>query len=143
VTAPADPKAESTRPDSQEVAPGAKREQLEGWIPPLAADDEIRSALEKAFDYRGDVTITRKDGTRVEGYVFDRQTGVRLEQCFVRILEKASAQKVRIAYTDIAALAFSGRDTAAGKSWEAWLRKYWERKSAGDSDIGLQPEKLD
>jgi hypothetical protein len=143
VTAPADPKAESTRPDSQEVAPGAKREQLEGWIPPLAADDEIRSALEKAFDYRGDVTITRKDGTRVEGYVFDRQTGVRLEQCFVRILEKASAQKVRIAYTDIAALAFSGRDTAAGKSWEAWLRKYWERKSAGDSYIGLQPEKLD
>jgi hypothetical protein len=139
----ADPKVGLASPDWQEVAPGAKHEQLEDWIPPLAADDELRSALEKAFDYRGDVTITCKNGTRVEGYVFDRNTGSTLDQCFVRILTKTPARKLKILYTDIAGLDFSGRDTAAGKSWEAWLRKYWERRSAGDTDIALHPENLD
>ena len=39
-----------------------------------------------------------------------------------------------------AALAFAGRDTAAGKSWEAWVRKYWEKKAAGEKGIALEPE---
>ena len=52
-------------PDEIEVAAGREREQLEGWVPELASEAEIREALEKAFDYRGDITITRKDG--VEG----------------------------------------------------------------------------
>ena len=60
-------------PDEIEVAAGREREQLEGWIPPLASDAEIREALEKAFDYRGDVTITRKDGSQVVGYLFNRR----------------------------------------------------------------------
>ena len=51
-------------PDEMELAAGREREQLEGWIPALATEAEIREALEKAFDYRGDVTITRKDGSR-------------------------------------------------------------------------------
>ena len=62
-------------PEILEVVPGFSHDQLEGWIPPLATDDEIRGALEKAFDYRGDVTITLKNGTQVEGYIFDRQNG--------------------------------------------------------------------
>ena len=53
------------------------------------------------------------------------------------------SQKISIAYSDIAALAFSGRDTAAGKSWEAWVRKYWEKKAAGEKCIALEPEKLE
>ena len=51
-------------PDEIEVAAGREREVLEGWVPELASDAEIREALEKAFDYRGDVTITRKDGSQ-------------------------------------------------------------------------------
>ena len=50
-------------PDEIEVAAGREREQLEGWVPELASEAEVREALEKAFDYRGDVTITRKDGS--------------------------------------------------------------------------------
>ena len=69
-----DPQSAST-PDTLEVAPGWEHEKLEGWIPALASDEELRLALEKAFDYRGDVTITRKDGSKVEGYIFDRRTG--------------------------------------------------------------------
>src|ERR1700733_8082305 len=66
-------------PDEIEVAAGREREQLEGWIPELATEAEVREALEKAFDYRGDITITRKDSTQVQGYLFDRRTGPTLD----------------------------------------------------------------
>jgi hypothetical protein len=128
--------------DSLEVAPGFKHEKLEGWVPELAGEEEIRQALEKAFDYRGDVTITRKDGSKVEGYIFDRRTGKTLADSAVRLFPKDADQKVSIPYSNIAALAFSGRDTAAGKSFEAWVRKYWEKKAAGEKNIGIQAEEL-
>lgn len=124
-------------------AEGNERQQIEGWIPELASEDDIRAALEKAFDYRGDVTITRKDGSKVEGYIFDRRDGKTLVDSFVRIMPRESHQKIAIPYCDIAALAFSGRDMAAGKSWEAWLKNYWERKAAGETNIGIQPEELE
>jgi hypothetical protein len=129
--------------DALEVAPGFKHEKLEGWVPELASEEEVRQALEKAFDYRGDVTITRKDGSKIEGYIFDRRTGKTLADSAVRLFPKDADQKISIAYSDIAALAFSGRDTAAGKSFEAWVRKYWEKKAAGEKNIGIQAEALE
>ena len=129
--------------DSLEVVDGRDHEKIEGWIPELASEAELRDALEKAFDYRGDVTITRKGGSRVEGYIFDRRNGPTLDASVVRLIPQNSSQKISIPYSDIAALAFSGRDTAAGKSWEAWVRKYWERKAAGEKGIALEPEKLE
>jgi len=130
-------------PESLEVAPGVEREQLEGWIPTLASDEELRQALEKAFDYRGDVTITRKDGSTVEGYLFDRRSAPTLKDSLVRIYPKDSGEKLTIAYSDIAALAFTGRDTAAGRSWEAWLMRYAEKKAAGEKDLSLHPDPLE
>jgi hypothetical protein len=128
--------------DSLEVAPGFKHEKLEGWVPELAGEEEVRQALEKAFDYRGDVSITRKDGSKVEGYIFDRRAGKTLADSAVRLFPKDADQKISIPYSEIAALAFSGRDTAAGKSFEAWVRKYWEKKAAGEKNIGIQAEDL-
>jgi hypothetical protein len=142
MTAPAENDAIKNA-DSLEVAPGFKHEKLEGWVPELAGDEEVRQALEKAFDYRGDVTITRKDGNKVEGYIFDRRTGKTLADSAVRLFPKDSDQKISIPYSEIAALAFSGRDTAAGKSFEAWVRKYWEKKAAGEKNIGIQAEALE
>ena len=130
-------------PDKLEVAPGTVRESVEGWVPDLAGEEELRAALEKAFDYRGDVTITCKDGKKIEGYIFDRVTGASLAASFVRVLPKDSNQRVKISYADIAALAFSGRDPAAGKSWEAWVRKYWAKKAAGEGGASLQPDSLE
>ncbi len=130
-------------PDTLEVAPGTVHESVQGWVPKLATEEELRIALEKAFDYRGDVTLTLKDNSKIEGYLFDRATGSSLTNSFVRVLPKDSNQKLKIAYADIAALAFSGRDTAAGKSWEAWVGKYWEKKVSGGGDLSLQPESLD
>ncbi len=130
-------------PDALEVAPGTAHEQLEGWIPQLASEEELRQALEKAFDYRGDITITRKDGSKIEGYIFDRRPAANLKDSTVRLYPKDSSQKIAISYADIAALAFTGRDTAAGKSWEAWMKKYAARKAAGEKDLSLHPEPLE
>lgn len=130
-------------PDELEVAPGFVREGLQGWVPELVKEDDLREALEKAFDYRGDITITRKDGAKLEGYIFDRVTGDTLGSSFVRLLPKDSNQRIKITYSEIAALAFTGRDTAAGKSWEAWVRKYWEKKESGQSQVSLEPESLE
>jgi hypothetical protein len=133
----------SPNPDTLEIAPGHQREKLEGWIPSLATEMEIRHALEKAFDFRGDIAVTRKDGTKIEGYLFDRRSGLTLADSFVRIFEKSSSQKISISYADIGALSFSDRDPAAGKSWEAWLKKYREKKAVGEKNIALQPEPLE
>jgi hypothetical protein len=133
----------AVNPDTLEVAPGTIHEAVQGWIPELATEDDLRIALEKAFDYRGDVTLTLKDGSKIEGYIFDRIAGSTLANSFVRVLLQDSNQRQKISYADIAALAFSGRDTAAGKSWEAWVRKYWEKKTTGEGNLSLQPEALE
>jgi hypothetical protein len=130
-------------PETLEVALGTVHESVEGWVPTLATESELREALEKAFDFRGDVAITKKDGSKIDGYIFDRVTGATLDSSFVRILPCDSNQRVKISYAEIAALAFSGRDPAAGKSWEAWVRKYWEKKSSGEGNLSIQPESLD
>jgi hypothetical protein len=148
VSAPSHAKRQGTAnaaldPDQLEVAPGTARQSVEGWVPELATDEELRGALEQAFDYRGDVTITRKDGAKVEGYIFDRVAGANLTSSFVRLLPMDSSQRIKISYADIAALAFSGRDAAAGKSWDAWVRKYWAKRTTGEGEASLQPESLD
>jgi hypothetical protein len=130
-------------PEELEIAPGTTHETLEGVVLQSASEEELRAALEKAFDYRGDVTITKQDGAIVEGYIFDRHAGPTLAESFVRVYPKHQRAKVSVAWSEIAGLAFSGRDMAAGKSWEAWLKNYAEKKAAGEKNIGLAPEKLD
>ena len=129
--------------DELEVVEGTEHHKIEGWVPELATEDDVRKALEEAFDYRGDVTITRKDGSHIEGYIFDRRKGATLASSVVRLIPQNSLEKISVPYSEIAALAFTGRDTAAGKSWEAWVRKYWERKAAGEKGIALEPEALE
>ena len=133
---------QSPQPDDLEVAPGFAHDRLQGWIPPLASEEEIHVALERAFDYRGDVTITRKDGTTVEGYVYDRKRGDTLEKSLVRVLPSNGSPRLSIPYSEIQGLLFSGRDTAAGKSWAAWVRKYWEKRTAGEK-AAIEPEPLE
>jgi len=123
---------------------GFAHENLEGWIPALASESEIREALEKAFDYRGDLTVTLKNGDKLEGYLFDRRNdGATLAECYARMIPKGRREKIRIPYSDIAALAFTGKDTAAGKSFAAWVKKYNEKKAAGEKNIGIESDSLD
>src|SRR3984957_15433974 len=110
-------------PDTLELAPGTEHQNLEGWVPVLATDAEVLDALEKAFDYRGDVTITCKDGSVIDGYIFDRKTGSSLADSWVRLFPKDSPEKRSIAYSEIAGLAFTGKDRAAGANWKAGVKQ--------------------
>ncbi len=129
--------------ETMEVAPGFEHENLEGWIPELASEDEVRQALEKAFDYRGDVTLTLKSDERFDAYIFNRQTGPTLAQSFVSYFTPTANDKRKASYADIARLEFTGKDRAAGKHWEAWVQKYNEKKAAGEKNIALVPEALE
>jgi hypothetical protein len=104
----------------------------------IAAADQLAAGLEQAFDYRGDVTITLQGGESIEGYIFDRD----LAAATMRIMTKAG-RKITVRSADVVQLSFTGRDMADGRSWEAWVRKYAERKAAGEKNIELVPEMLD
>jgi hypothetical protein len=129
--------------DALEVAPGTEHQNLEGWVPELASDNDLREALEKAFDYRGDITITLKTGETIEAYVFNRFTGPTLAQSWVQYFTPAATDKRKVSYAEIARLDFSGKDRAAGKHWENWVKQYNEKKAAGEKNIQLVPEALE
>jgi hypothetical protein len=129
--------------DNLEVVPGTARENLQGWIPELATEADIRAVIEKAFDYRGDITITRKDGSQITGYLFDRRVGKTLNDSVIRLMLATGNDRPTIPYSEIASLAFTGRDTAAGKSYEAWVKKYWEKREKGEKNISIEPEELE
>lgn len=129
--------------EALELAPGTEHEKLEGWIPAMASDEEVRAALEKAFDYRGDVTITLKCGEKIEAYIFNRYTGVSLADSWVQYFVPNGPEKRKVSYAEIARLEFSGKDRAAGKHWEDWVKAYNEKKAAGEKNIALHPEALE
>ena len=136
-------KAVVVDPDSVEVSAGFQHDNLEGWIPALATDAEVFDAFEKAFDYRGDISLTFKNGERVEAYVFNRHTGSGLAESYVQYFASNAPEKRKVSYAEIAQIEFTGKDRAAGKQWEAWLKKYAEKKAAGEKNIALHPEALD
>jgi hypothetical protein len=129
--------------EALELAPGFEHENLEGWVPAVASDDDLRQALEKAFDYRGDVTLTLKSGERIEAYIFNRHTGATLADSWVQYFTPTAPEKRKVSYAEIARLEFSGKDRAAGKHWEDWVKAYNEKKAAGEKNIALVPDALE
>ena len=129
--------------ESLELAPGTEHEKLEGWAPELADENDLCKALEKAFDYRGDVTITLRSGERIEAYVFNRHTGPNLADSFVQYYTPSAPEKRKVSYAEIARLEFTGKDRAAGKHWEDWVKAYNDRKAAGEKNIALHPDALE
>jgi hypothetical protein len=112
-------------------------------VPELAGEEDVRQALEKAFDYRGDISITLKNGEKIEAFVFDRRTGATLADSWVHYFTPKAPEKRKLSYAEIARLEFSGRDRAAGKHWEDWVKAYNEKKAAGEMSIGLVPDSLE
>ncbi len=123
-----------------QAQPESEHKTLQGTVPALASPVERDAALDQAFDYRGDVTITTTDGRVIEGYVFDRRNDV--PEPFVRVLPKDSNDRAKVKYNEIARLEFTGRDTAAGKSWETWVKKYNEKKARGE-EASIESEPLE
>jgi hopanoid biosynthesis associated radical SAM protein HpnH len=107
------------------------------------AAKELKDGVEQAFDYRGDVTITLKNGGQLEGYVFDREENPKMGVARVHLMLKADKKKVTVSYPEIEELTFSGRDMADGKSWAAWVKKYAAAKAAGVKTVELVPEDVE
>jgi hypothetical protein len=128
--------------EALELAPGTTHEALEGSVPELATEDDVKAALEKAFDFRGDVIITLKSGEKIEAFIFNRSTGATLAESWVQYFSPDAPDKRKVSYADIARLEF-GKDRAAGKHWEDWVKAWNEKKAAGEKNIGLHPEALE
>lgn len=132
-------------PASQAAAPHdghAERATLQGLVATRSDEAALLAALEQAFDYRGDVTLELTDGSRLAGYVYDRKAGPTLATSALRLMPENDAGRVTIAYDRIARIEFTGKDTAAGKSFDNWLKKYVEKKMAGQS-ANIESETLD
>lgn len=101
--------------------PAGDPRSLEGRVFTSGSATEVAEAIELAFDYRGDVTLTLRSGEAVAGYLFNRQgTGT---DPYLELFPADRQNPRRISYWDIVAIAFTGEDTASGKSWEAWVSK--------------------
>lgn len=102
------------------MIPADAERSLEGWDPGAVDGPDLAYVIERAFDYRGDVTLVQRDGREVVGYLFNRNTDVR--DPFVQVFERDGGALLTIPYARIASIRFTGRDTAAGNSYAAWLR---------------------
>jgi hypothetical protein len=100
-------------------------------------------AIERAFDFRGDVTLTLADGRTVSGYLFDRVRAASTGDSYIRLMPATAGDaNLKIRYAEIRRLAFSDRDPAAGKSFETWIKKYVEKKLAGE-EASIESESLE
>lgn len=101
---------------------------LEGWDSGPVDGATLAEVVEHAFDYRGDVTLMLDDGRQVDGYLFNRDRDV--AEPFVQVFERGQAAPFTIPYARIRAIRFTGKDTAAGNSYAAWLRLRQAAKAA-------------
>ena len=101
----------------------------------------LREVIQRAVDFRGDITLALDDGSEVSGYLFDARlqdsanadsaSAASFEE--LRVLRADSNVRERVPLARIRSLAFTGKDAASGKSWENWLRRYAAKKLAGEA----------
>ena len=109
----------------------SEEKSLEGWTPEISDAATLAEVVDRAFDYRGDVTVVLQDGRELIGYLFNRNRDV--AEPFVQMFERESPGPSSIPYARIRAIRFSGKDTAAGNSYAAWLRSREAAKAASSS----------
>jgi hypothetical protein len=107
---------------------GGQHGSLEGRVFKPASFAEVAEAVELAFDYRGDVTLSMKSGESLCGYIFNRRVAGS-ESC-LELFSADNPNAILVHYSEIAAIAFTGEDTASGKSWEAWMAKKESERQA-------------
>ena len=112
---------------------------LEGWAPEVGGDLSLASIIDRAFDYRGNVTVVKVDGAELVGFLFNRNADA--PEPFVQMFDLDGAGPLTISYHAIRTIRFTGRDTAAGNSYAAWLRAKEAANAAGhaEKDSGSPP----
>jgi len=119
------------------------RKTLEKWTPKLETEADKRLVLEEAFDYRGDVTLILEGGEERVGFVFNREAGA--PEPYIEFIPRGQDEQQTIPYKQIAGVAFTGVDPAAGRSWENWVKRWNEKKkaTAEGRDIGnIEPQAM-
>lgn len=106
--------------DTKNHVPSAP-DSLEGRKLTPATEQERAEAIEFAFDYRGDVTLGLTSGESIVGFLFNRNASG--EPPSIEFFPQDDPSPRTIAYASIASIAFTGEDTANGKSYEAWASK--------------------
>jgi hypothetical protein len=109
---------------------------LEGWVPEIGAFLTLDEVVEQAFDYRGNVTVVRRDGGEIAGYLFNRDRTV--AEPFVQLFDLQGDGPITIRYADMATIRFTGKDPAAGSSWKAWLERKEREQAARDAPAGAR-----
>lgn len=99
----------------------AEPESLEGWAPEAGPDLPLVRIIDLAFDYRGNTTVAKTDGTELYGYIFNRNADV--PEPFIQMFDAKGAGPFEILYSEIRTIRFTGKDTAAGNSYAAWLKR--------------------
>ncbi len=115
--------------------------QLENMRVDCAHSATFEEGLQAACSFRGDVTLELKDGSAVEGYVFDLKR-TNASPHAVRILPKDGRARMTVEQSTIQTLCFTGKDAAAGKTWENWMRRYAQMKLQGEV-AGIESETLE
>ncbi len=124
-------------PAEVKTHPGAKIDSLEGSVFEIRSEADRIEGIDKAFDYRGDVTLTLTN-EQVECYIFNRDAKAVPPR--VEVFIKGQDAPRIIPYADIIAIAFTGRDTADGKSWAAWVSKKEDERKAEAERIKAEVE---
>ena len=115
---------------------------LEGWVPQINDYTSLREVVDFAFDYRGNTTVVKTDGHEVVGYIFNRNADV--PEAFIQLFDEQGDGPFTIPYRDIATIKFTGKDTAAGNSWKAWVERKEKEKALrtaapGGDRLGRDP----
>ena len=100
---------------------------LQGWVPETGEFLTLAEVIDLAFDYRGNTTVVKVDETEIEGYVFNRDREA--PEPFIQLFDVAGNGPIRIPYSEIRNIKFTGKDTAAGNSWLAWLERREKEKA--------------
>jgi hypothetical protein len=100
---------------------------LEGWAPEPGPEMPLARIVDLAFDYRGNTTVVKRDGTELYGYVFNRDTDAPAP--YLEMFDAEGGGPHRIAYAEVRTIHFTGKDTAAGKSYAAWLARRQAEKA--------------
>ncbi len=92
--------------------------------------NNIPALVDKAFDYRGDVTIELQDGSQLVGYVSNRSANgsARVSEAHLEFMIADRVDKLVVRYANIRDIRFTGVDAAAGKSWEEWQARKAAKK---------------
>lgn len=130
----------TTPSDIEPATESTSSASLQGWSNAFDTPEAKWQAIEIAFDYRGDITLSLAGGEELIGFLFNRD--LECDAPFVEVFPKGDEQARRIAVSDIVGLELSGADPAAGRTWDAWLQKVAQAEASGKI-AELYPEESD